>query len=149
MYARLEMPVGTPFEKTLDVIKQLETAADEAKEDFTSRSKTGKVYEHVFSIIGQQPGIRRGPHRSGGSTINPAIAEINIELVDPEVRKFSTTEVMNKWREIAGDIPGVKSLVFQSSIMSAGNDIEIQLSSSDSEELNRAVNWVKKTCFGI
>lgn len=143
MFARLEMPVGTPYERTLEVIKQLENAADIAKEDFVDRSENGKVYEHVFSIIGQQPGVRRGPNRSGGSSINPSVAEINIELVDPEIRKFSTSEVMNRWRELVGDIPGIKSLEYQSSIMSAGNDIEMQLSSSDSEELNSAVNWVK------
>ncbi|MCD4817863.1 MAG: efflux RND transporter permease subunit [Candidatus Cloacimonetes bacterium] len=143
MYARLQMPTGTSFEQTLEVIKYIEDAAANIEKEFIDRTENNKVYEHVFSIVGEQPGLRRGP-LGGGSVINPAIAEINIELVSSDDRKFSTTEMMNRWREKTGEITGIKSLNFVSSLMHAGNDIEFQLSSANTQELNQAVNWVKQ-----
>ena len=143
MYARLSTPVGSSFDQTMDVITMLEEAARKTEKVFADRTEDGKVFEHIYSVVGEQPGRNHGPGGRGSSFIDPSKAEINIELVAPELREFSTTEVMNRWREEVGDIPGIKSLSFVSSIMNTGNDVEIQLASSDTEELNNAVESVK------
>jgi len=143
IYARLVMPVGSSFDQTFEVISYLEDNARNIEKEFSDRTEDGKVFEHIYTSVGEQPGTRHGPGR--GNTVNdPSRAEINIELVAPESRDFSTTEVMNRWREKVGDVPGIKSLNFVSSIMSAGNDVEIRLASSDKEELNNAVESVKE-----
>ncbi len=138
----LKMPPGSSFEQTVEVINKVEREAETVKKEFSEQTENGKVFKHIYSIIGEQPSKRRNAP-GGKSVFNPSVAEINAELVAPEDRNFSTAEVMNRWREIVGDVAGVKSLIFRSSLMSAGNDIEFQLSSSDSEELDASVAWVK------
>jgi multidrug efflux pump subunit AcrB len=138
----LEMPVGSSFEQTMEVINEVEKAAKNVEKEFKGKTKKNEVFKHIYSIIGEQPSKKRGPAATS-STLNPAVAEINIELVGPEERNFSTTSVMNRWREAVGDVAGVKSLIFQSSLMSAGDDISIQLSSPDIDELDKSVSWVK------
>jgi multidrug efflux pump subunit AcrB len=138
----LEMPVGSSFEQTMEVINEVEKAAKNVEKEFKGKTKKNEVFKHIYSIIGEQPSKKRGPAATS-STLNPAVAEINVELVGPEERNFSTTSVMNRWREAVGDVAGVKSLIFQSSLMSAGDDISIQLSSPDTDELDKSVSWVK------
>jgi len=144
IYARLVMPVGSSFDQTFEVISYLENTAREIEVEFSGRTEDNKVFEHIYTSVGEQPGLSHGPGGNANRFNDPSKAEINVELVAPELRDFSTTELMNKWREKAGDIAGIKSLNFVSSIMSSGNDVEIQLASSNSEELNDVVEKVKE-----
>ena len=148
IYARLTMPVGSSFDQTMEVISLIETKARETEKEFSDRAEDGKVFDHIHSVVGEQPGTNHGPGGRANRYSDPSKAEINVELVAPEFREFSTTELMNRWREKVGDVPGIKSLIFVSSIMNTGNDVEIQLSSSDTEELNLAVESVKEMLIG-
>ena len=59
-------------------------------------------------------------------------------------RDVSSSEIAARVRDRVGEIPGVESLAFTSTIFSAGNPIELQLASADFEQLLAAVERVKR-----
>ena len=141
---RLTMPVGTTISSTEQILRQIENNALEIEKEYIKRNGNEKIFKHIYSIIGEQPSLKIGPHGSTNPIADPAIAEINVELIDAELRDFSTTEVLNKWRDLTDEIPGVKTLLFTSSLLSVGAPISLQLSSSNSTELMECSNYLKK-----
>ena len=134
---RINMPTGTSYLETKKILDKLESTALETMKEFETKENI-KLYKHLYSIVGEQPSTKKGPVAITNN-IDPAIAEVNIELVSLDFRKSSAKEIMDRWREKTGDLPGVKSLLFQSSIMSAGKAIEYNLSSTDEYELENAI----------
>ena len=134
---RINMPTGTSYLETQEVMEKLEKTAILTLAEYEKRENL-KLYKHLYSIVGEQPSTKKGPVAISNST-DPAVAEVNIELVSLDFRKTSAKEIMDSWRENTGDIPGIKSLLFKSSIMSAGKAIEYNLSSTDEYELENAV----------
>ena len=134
---RINMPTGTSYLETKKILDKLETTALETMDEFESKENI-KLYKHLYSIVGEQPSTKKGPVAITNN-IDPSVAEVNIELISLDFRKSSAKEIMDRWREKTGDIPGVKSLLFQSSIMSAGKAIEYNLSSTDEYELENAI----------
>jgi len=139
---RINMPTGTSYTETLQILEQLEKTAIEVLKEYEEK-EGHKVYNHIYSIVGEQPSTKKGP-MSVSAGINPSVAEVNIELLSLDIRSSSAKEIMDRWREITGEIAGVKALSFVSSIMTAGKAIEYNLSSTDDYELERAVNGFKE-----
>lgn len=146
MWASLSMHSGTSIEETRRIVLQIEEAAEKTRIDFRKKHSNikGKLYQNRFSIVGDQPANKMGPHGRGDGLIDPTIAEVNIELQSSEERKFSAFDLMNMWRANCQHLVGLKSLTFSSSIMSSGNAVELQLSSSNHENLTFAVEDVKE-----
>ena len=71
------------------------------------------------------------------------MAEVALELAPSETRTISTEQVVRKWREIMPDLPGIKELSFKSDLFSAGDPINIQLSSRYMDDLITAKNELK------
>ena len=140
--ARINMPTGTSYSETLLVLEQLEKSAMEVLKEYEEK-EGNKIYNHIYSIVGEQPSTRKGPI-AVSNTINSSVAEVNIELLSLDFRKSSSKEIMDKWREATGEIPEVKALLFVSSIMTAGKAISYNLSSTDEYELERAVQNFKE-----
>ncbi|HIC70143.1 MAG TPA: efflux RND transporter permease subunit, partial [Candidatus Latescibacteria bacterium] len=67
------------------------------------------------------------------------LAEVGIELLPSEERDIGSEEIARRVRETLGEIAGPESITFRSSLFSAGNDIEIQLSSKSFDQLLQAV----------
>lgn len=145
MVAIVTMPKGSSIAETEKVVKRLEDAAFRVKKELNQRypEDNGKTVKHIFSMIGETPSSRRGPRAKKSSTYDPSVAEINIDLLSSEERHFSSLKAMNLWREYAGEIPGAKSITFSSSMMSAGDAIDIKLSAPDNDDLNNAVADLK------
>ncbi|MCB0279792.1 MAG: efflux RND transporter permease subunit, partial [Calditrichaeota bacterium] len=146
MIARLALPKGASIEQTRKVVEILENAAFQVEKEFNATQEEGSpsLFKHMYSVIGEQPMLKRGP--GGNAGINPIqsnISEINIELIPSELRDVTTTAMVNRWRELVGEIPGVESLSFQSSIISSGADIAFELSALDFKTLNTAVEELK------
>ncbi len=89
--------------------------------------------------------IRQSGPQSGGSVviIQGNLAEINIELLPSEEREFSATDLMARWRELVGNLSGVKTLTFQSNLLSSGNDVQIELSTRKFEDLQVVLDTLK------
>jgi multidrug efflux pump subunit AcrB len=71
------------------------------------------------------------------------LGEVNVELAVSEDRLVSSMEIAERWRELTGEIPDAVKLDFSSSLMSTGDDINIQLTGSDFDELRQVATEVK------
>ena len=93
---------------------------------------------HLLAAIGSQLSGGNGPSSSsagGGSTANGHVGEVVLQLTPSQTRDIKTRQVADLWRESNGPIPDAVELKFNSSLFSAGNDIDIQLEGNNVEEL--------------
>ena len=142
--AMLTMPLGTPVEATAKAVKRLERSALELKEELHSRSNE-QIFQHVLASVGEQP-MRAAQRQNFGqiSSFSAAhLGEVNIELTPAEVRTIGSTEIARLWREKTGPIPDASELTFTSSLFSAGEAINIQLTGPDYIELREAADRLK------
>ena len=143
MIAKVELPEGSTFQATLAIIERIESASEQVKNEFNTRFKdelNGKpLFKNTLTSVGQQPSDRHN-----GTQTKPHIGEINIELLSAEERPVSSRVVAARWREIVGDIPGVKSLTFEAKAQSAGADIQYKLTAPNYQSLSSAVTEFKE-----
>ena len=102
-----------------------------------------KLVKNTFSIIGEQPSMQGGPNGKKSLFADPSKAQITIELMDSEERGFPTMEMVNRWRELTGPVPSVRSLTFQANLFTSGNAIEVELSGDNDEDLAKAVKMTE------
>ena len=85
----------------------------------------------------------RGPGNLNANFAGSNMAEVALELAPSETRTISTDQVVKKWREFMPVLPGVKELSFKSDLFSAGDPINIQLSSRYIDDLIQAKDELK------
>ncbi len=118
------MNEGTPAERTHDVIRQVQEGlwrldAEVSKEQ---GEESGAVVSSVLSFAQGE---------TGGQVIT--------ELVKDEKAVISGTEVLRRWRENVGELPGVKQLGFSAATGPGGGAaISIQLIGANIEQVGRA-----------
>ncbi len=139
MRAYVTMPVGTPVERTVEVIAFMEQAALEAiSEAEQKRSKSASpLLEYSMLQVGSHSG-RGATQGTGGH-----LAQAWINLVDSENRGISTNALTRRWRKKVGTIPDAETITYRSELHSAGNPIEVHLSSDDHDQLLAAVQDLK------
>ena len=146
MLALLNMPLGTPVEKTTEIIDGIEKAAFQALEEF-DRKRPGKpsLLKHLSTTVGAQPALARGGPVTiyAGAGGQSHLAEINVELLGAEERDVSTIVIRNRWRELVGEVPGVSSLTFMAEWADTGNPIEMELAHQDYDVLLTASEKLK------
>ena len=72
------------------------------------KKKNGDLVVNTFALVGVVPRRDWKPGITGAQ-----VGEVWLELVSSEKRpKLSVNEVLNKWRNIVGEIPGVDNLTF-------------------------------------
>ena len=136
--AQLTMPLGTPARVTNEAIKQLEASARQVKEKLNKEYPNESPVTHTLSAVGSQPGSSGGPPNptaSDGSTSKGHVGEVILQLTPGETRTIKTREVADIWRQINGPVPDAVELRFNSSLFSAGSDIDIQLEGENVDEL--------------
>ncbi|HSN54425.1 MAG TPA: efflux RND transporter permease subunit [Candidatus Sulfomarinibacteraceae bacterium] len=148
MSARLTMPQGTPVEQTAEVLERLETAAmalaasvDEGRPDGAP-----SVVRHISTTVGQHPsgGTHGGPMATRGAGGDSShLGEVNVELLGAEEREMGSGELLRRWRELVGEVPGAVSLIFQANLFSAGDPVSVQLSHRNFDTLLAAVDRLK------
>ena len=134
-------PLGTPFEITEKTMEHLEAKAFELNHLFdVDQKKNGDLVVNTFALVGVVPRRDWKPGITGAQ-----VGEVWLELVSSEKRpKLSVNEVLNKWRNIVGEIPGVDNLTFTTVQGGpAGNPIEIQLVGKDFQQLRQAADSLK------
>ena len=139
MRCYVTMPVGTPVERTVEVINRIEQAAlDVVEEADNQRPKDApSLMEYNLLLIGVHSG--RGATRGSGGHL----AQIWINLINSEDREISTAALTRRWRKKVGIIPDAESITFRSEIHGAGNPVEIHLSLDDHDQLIAAANDLK------
>ena len=146
MIARVTMPKGTSIDKTREVAERIERAAFRVREETDAQREKDKpsIYRNVYTIIGDQPMIRKSTgDPSSVIVLQSNLAEVNVELLPSEQREFRTNDLTSKWREYVGEIPGIETLTFQSDLLSAGADIQVELSANNFDDLQEAVEILK------
>jgi len=126
----LEMPVGTPANKTQDVMQIVEDAA----------LKTPAV-QSISTLVGAQMNMSQdGILRSERSHLGQAI----IELSSLEERESTSEEIIARLRSQTADIPGVNSLRFLTMQGGPGGaEIEIEITSERVSDLRKATGVLK------
>ena len=143
LICNITMPVGTPFEKTVEVVERIERAAKEAMEEGQRRTSKDAppILQYVASLVGFQVGghITGVRGDSGGH-----LAQVFVQLVGSEERDIGAVELAKIWRKRVGEIPEADSISFHSTLFSAGTPIEVHLSMEQPEPLLRAADALKQ-----
>ena len=144
--ATIEYPSGTPIHITREGYDKLEEAATLLESQLIKEFPDEAIIRNRLSTIGYLPMLTktsRGPGNLDALFVGPNMAEVALELAPSENRTISTEEVVRKWRNIMPDVPGVKELSFKSDLFSAGDPINIQLSSKYMDDLISAKEELK------
>ncbi len=139
MQAMLTMPVGTPEDRTVELVKRLEETAKDVVAEYDAKrpQNAPSLLEHSASIIGAHFGGR------GGSDSGGHLAHVFIQLVEAEKRDVSSQKLIRMWRQRVGTIPDAESLEFKAEIHSAGTPVEVHLSMDDHKQLVAAAEELK------
>ncbi len=152
VWAAVTMPQGVRQDDTRQIAARLERAAVQAGREFDEKrgleeGDPNRFVKHMSTTIGNQPfeSMRQGRSRGQASA---HLAEINVELLGGEFRPkseaFTSGAFANRWRELAGDLPGVSTITFNSQFITSGDAINVQLSHASYETLRAAVNVLKE-----
>ena len=144
--ATIEYPSGTPLEITEEGFKYLEQAALSLEQELEQEFPDQLIIKNRISTIGYLPMLTktsRGPGNLNALFAGPNMAEVALELAPSEERMISTEDIVRKWRKLMPTLPGIKELSFKSDLFSAGDPINIQLSSKYMDDLIQAKNELK------
>ncbi len=143
--AAVTMPQGTAPEVTSEAVRRLERGAEQAAAEI--RDRTGEdLSNHLYAAIGEQPfaaAQQQNATGQAGSASAAHLGEVTIELTSAETRSVSADELRDAWRESVGAIPDAVELTFTSSLFSAGDDINVQLTGSSLDALRLAADEIK------
>jgi multidrug efflux pump subunit AcrB len=135
--ASLQMAPGTPVDRTLETLRQIEAAAVRAGErlegDLPDDHPT--PIQNIYSVVG-------GASRGGGpgQTDTPRgtasnVGSLTVELPNPEVSDFTPGQFEALWREELPELAGIRSLTLTSDFFSIAEAIAVELSSEDVDAL--------------
>ncbi len=147
MIASLTMPQGTPVSQTEAILARIEAGAEALARDFDEGQPEGSpsILRHISTTVGQQPSSGGGgpmaQRSSGGDSSH--LGEVNVELLGAENRDIGSAELVSRWREIVGEVPGAVSLTFKANLFSAGDPVSVQLAHRDFDTLLAAVGRLK------
>lgn len=141
----LKMPTGTPFETTYTYAAQILAAGERMAADADAEvGGERSIVEAVSFTVGSQGADTTGPLSSNASANATNLAQMRMELVPGDQRPFSSGELERRWRQLAPTIPGAESLTFRSSLVRAGDDINVELSHRDEVILALAATELKQ-----
>ena len=144
MAASVTMPQGTPANVTGEAIAKLEDGAAALRARLLQ--ETGMDYfRHVSASIGDQPMASRGGGPMGPIQTMAAahVGEVTIELAPAETRAYTSEQLGFMWRDASEAIPEAVDVNFTMSIMTPGEDVNVQLAGPDIERLRAAADEVK------
>jgi multidrug efflux pump subunit AcrB len=71
------------------------------------------------------------------------IGEVTLEMSPAAGRDVTSDQFIDRWREVAGDIPGLVELSYRAETAAGGNAIDVNLSGPDLQRLRAATDWAK------
>jgi len=150
MICAIDMPVGTGIAESRRAVAQAVAALDSLRAELApQREAAGEpILRHVFTTIGFQPRSsaqrQSRPGKGEDETyLGANRTEINVELMPAEHRPVGSEQLVRRWRELTGPIPGAKSVTFTANLFHGSAPLEIQLSSRDVAELTEAADRLK------
>ena len=135
--ANLEMPIGTPGERTSAVAAQLEAAGQRALERIEQeRDAEAEPLEVGVAVTIGRPAALYDP--LGGNAVEAArghLGAVQFKLIDWERHGIAASTFERLWREEAGAPSDVKSLSISSNLITLGLPVHFELSHPDPERL--------------
>ena len=143
--ATLEMPDGTPAERTYAVAMELEQAGRRVLErlDEERPRSAPSLLSGVTVTVGQRPRVEGGG-LDPTPTTNPEanIATIDFKLLGAQQRDMSTIAIVQEWREEVGVLPYVRAITFSGEVIDLGNPVHAVLSHPDPQRLGEVADSV-------
>ncbi len=144
--AALTMTPGTPAEVTSEAVRRIEAGAERTRREIEERDGQN-VFKYTLAAVGSHPfrsAQRQNVGRPGIGTRTSNLGELTIELLPGEQRLMGSPEIADRWREHVGSIADSIELDFTSSLFSTGEDINVQLTGIDLDELRSAAAALKE-----
>ena len=135
--ANLEMPVGTPGERTAAVAAQLEAAGHRAVQRISrERDADADPLEVAVALTVGRPAELFDP--LGGNAVEAArgnLGAVQFKLIDWERHDIAPSTFERAWREEVGVLPDARSLSISSSLITLGLPVHFELSHPDPDRL--------------
>lgn len=138
----LQMPPGTPIEKTNEIQEYILKKGGEVIKDYDSKRSDGSsILRNTFSLVGKNLTISRGGmEETSGSHLASAV----MFLAKSEDRGIPAEEIADRWREKIGAIPGADSLTLSSNLVHFGAPVDVRLAHENIETLKHASERLKQ-----
>ena len=138
---------GTPVDMTSQAVEKLEKGA--ARLRARLQRETGVDYfRHVSATVGDLPMMSRDGGPIGRLMVVDSAAanlgEVAVELAPAETRAYTSERLGLMWREATDPIPEAVEVNFDMSVMSFGEDVDVQLAGPDIDQLRAAAEEVKR-----
>ena len=144
--AAITMPQGTPAHVTAKAVAKLEKSAALLNEELSRAHPDKPAILHSMAAIGRQP-FKQVTQSHGGRTAaafsGGHLGEVTLQLAGADDRDVNSAGIAERWREITEAIPDVVELTFTGSLFDSGSPIDIQLASTDFEQLTSAADRLK------
>ena len=141
--AKLTLPKGVPFEETMRGVDQIEAAAFKLNEIFKDNDGN-PIIRHMLTSAGTQP-FQIGFEAVAGVPQSTNLGEVTLELQSSSNRDVTGQQIVSKWRELTGDIPGAVELSFRTEAAGGGNAIDLDVSGPNLADLEAATDEIKAT----
>lgn len=135
--AVLEMPAGTPVERTEEIARFLESRGRETMAEIEAArpEDAPDLVRGIYTTIGQTS-ASGGPD-GNRTTTGANRAAVQFSLLPGDERDISAATFEDAWRDAVGPMPEARSLVFASDLFSAGAPVSVELSHPDTATLTR------------
>ena len=147
--AAVTMPQGTPATGTAEALSRLEASAEALRQELTTH-EGWDPFRHVYSSVGDQPLAAQagGPFGPILDRVAANLGEITVELVPSDTRTMTSEMLGNRWRELTGDVPEATEVKFTATMMSPGDDVDVQLTGGNIDQLRAAADALKVRLAG-
>ncbi|MEL6257802.1 MAG: efflux RND transporter permease subunit, partial [Pseudomonadota bacterium] len=136
---------GAAFDETRIAMEKIVAGAYSAV-----GGESSALYQSLSVTAGGRLGGGGGPPgTSAGTQLASNIGEATLTLAPAGERDTSSEEIAKRWREAVGDLPGVKSLSFNASLIGAGADVSVDLVHEDDAALESAVESLEAALRGM
>ncbi|MDF1826610.1 MAG: efflux RND transporter permease subunit [Verrucomicrobiales bacterium] len=141
--SKIKMAQGVSYEVTEKAVRKIEEKAFELNDHFKTKDGEG-VIKHMLASVGAQPLVQGMGAPSGIPPKGNNLGEITIELKPATERSATGVEIVSKWRELVGPIPGTVELTFATESAAGGNAIDLEIVGDDLESLEMATAEAKE-----
>ncbi len=138
----LQMPPGTPVSQTEKIGQMITEKAMETTDEIDKgRPGEKSIFRHIYAVAGGT--INMDFVAGGQSTVGSHMLDIALFLTESEERNFPANEVIERWRQKVGEVPGAESLTFTSDVFQIGADIDIQMAHRNADLLAKLAEKIK------
>ncbi len=129
--ARVLLPQGTPLWRTEAVVERITRGLQQVDEQFTPLQKDD---QHLVKNVQVRFNTNLDANENG-----PHVATVTADLVTAEERVGELDDIINRWREVVGEMPDLLALNFKEPVIGPGGvPVEIRLFGGELGQLKQA-----------